>query len=77
MSLTTPNTIRTLQRKLYVKAKQELAFRRLAIRACRGVKHIGKPCTGELYARFDEGGLVSCDDDSAREAPPDERGGNR
>jgi hypothetical protein len=69
MSLTTPNTIRTLRRKLYVKAKQ--------IRACRGVKHIGKPCTGELYARFDEGGLVSCDDDSAREAPPDERGGNR
>ena len=42
-----------------------------------GVKHIGKPCTGELYARFDEGGLASCDYDSAREAPPNESGGNR
>jgi hypothetical protein len=53
MSLTTPETIRTLQRKLYAKAKQE------EIGACLGVKHIGKPCTGELYARFDEGGLAS------------------
>jgi len=25
--------------------------------ACFGVKDIGKPCTGKLYARFDEGGL--------------------
>ena len=49
MSLTTPNEIRTLQRKLYAKAKQEIG-------ACLGVKHIGKPCTGEPYARFDEGG---------------------
>ena len=24
--------------------------------ACLDVKHIGKPCTGERYARFDEGG---------------------
>ena len=23
------------------------------------MKNIGKPCTGELYARFDEGGLAS------------------
>ncbi len=26
--------------------------------ACLGMKDIGKPCTGKLYARFDEGGLV-------------------
>ncbi|SDY36709.1 hypothetical protein SAMN05421881_103128, partial [Nitrosomonas halophila] len=28
----------------------------LEIGACLGMKNIGKPCTGELYARFDEGG---------------------
>jgi hypothetical protein len=33
--------------------------RRLDIGACLGVKHIGKPCTGEPYARFDEGGLAT------------------
>ncbi len=26
--------------------------------ACLGKKNIGKPCTGKLYARFDEEGLV-------------------
>jgi hypothetical protein len=31
MSLVTPNTIRTLQRKLYAKAKQEPAFRFYAL----------------------------------------------
>ncbi len=31
MSLTTPKTIRTLQRKLYAKAKQEPAFRFYAL----------------------------------------------
>ena len=50
MSLTTPDTIRTLQRKLYAKAKQ--------LGACRGVKNIGKPCAGKPHARFDEGGLA-------------------
>jgi len=48
MSLTTPTTIRTLQRKLYTKAKP--------IGACLGVKNIGKPCAGKPHARFDEGG---------------------
>lgn len=41
------------------------------------MKDLGKPCTGEPYARIDEGGLVSCDYDSALQAPPNERGGNR
>ena len=31
MSLTTPDTIRTLQRKLYAKAKQETAYRFYAL----------------------------------------------
>ena len=31
MSLTTPGMIRTLQRKLYIKAKQELAYRFYAL----------------------------------------------
>ena len=62
--LTTPQNIRTLQRKLYRKAKQEPAFRqsannsRLEESACRAVKNIGKPCAGKPHARFDEGGLV-------------------
>jgi len=49
MSLTIPMTIRTLQRKLYTKAKPEIG-------ACLGVKNIGKPCAGKPHARFDEGG---------------------
>ena len=59
MLLTTPTTIRTLQRKLYAKAKQEPAYRfynELALSARFGVKNIGKPCAGKLHARFDEGG---------------------
>ena len=73
--LTTPETIRTLQRKLYTEAKQETVFRyalngrvrrrdilsrankrRMGKCACLGVKNIGKPCAGQLHARFDEGG---------------------
>ena len=49
MSLTTPMTTRTLQRKLYAKAKA-------AIGSCLGVKNIGKPCAGKSHARFDERG---------------------
>ena len=48
--LLTPIRIRTLQRKLYCKAKQEKS-------ASLTMKNIGKPCTGEPYARFDEGAL--------------------
>jgi hypothetical protein len=48
MVLTTPDTIRTLQRKLYAKAKQ--------LGARLGVKNIGMPCAGKPHARFDEGG---------------------
>ena len=29
----------------------------LEISACLDMKNIGKPCTGKLHARFDEGGL--------------------
>ena len=43
MLLTTPDTIRTLQRKLYTKAKQEIGVR-------LGVKDIGKPCAGKPQA---------------------------
>ena len=49
MLLTTLHMIRTLQRKLYAKAKPEFG-------ACLGVKNIGKPCAGKPHARFDEGG---------------------
>ena len=98
----TPIKIRTLQRKLYAKAKQEPGYRFYALydevhradllqhawhlvksnkgapgidgvsladnkaeegveknledSACLDMKHIGKPCTGKPYARFDEGG---------------------
>ena len=58
MSLVTPNKIRTLQRKLDAKAKQEPAFR-LALGACLGAKHIGKPCAGKPLARFDERGQAT------------------
>jgi len=50
--LLTPDRIRTLQRKLYCKAKQEVEKG-----ASLTMKNIGKPCTGEPYARFDEGAL--------------------
>ncbi len=58
MSLVTPETIGTLQRKLYAKAKKEPA-NSLALAACLRVKHIGKPCAGKPHAGFDEGGLAS------------------
>jgi hypothetical protein len=50
LRLTTPEVIRTLQRKLYCKAKQDDC-------ACLAAKDIGKPCAGKPHARFDEGGL--------------------
>lgn len=54
--LLTPKNIRTLQRKLYRKAKQDSG--RLDECACLTVKNIGKPCAGKPHARFDEGGLA-------------------
>jgi len=47
MRLQTPEKIRDLQRKLYLKAEREFA--------CLEVKMIGKPYAGELHVRFDEG----------------------
>ena len=52
MSLTTPESIRTLQRKLYTKPSKKSAY-------ALGVKNIGKPCAGTPHARFDEGGQVT------------------
>ena len=78
--------VRKLQEQMESKTYQADAVRRvcipkpddgaLEIGACLGVKNIGKPCTGKPYARFDEGEqafLIM----HRREAPPDERGGNR
>ena len=53
--LTTPDNIRTLQRKLYQKAKQEPGCRMDGQGACLTMKNIGKPCAGKPHARFDEG----------------------
>jgi hypothetical protein len=50
--LETPDKIRDLQRKLYLKAKRE----RMGALACLEVKMIGKPYAGKLQVRFDEGG---------------------
>ncbi len=45
-------------------------------RACRRSMVVGEPDAGKPHVRFDEGALVSRHV-WAREAPPDERGGNR
>ncbi len=50
MALTTPEKIRTLQRKLYRQAKPEPASW-LDPGACLRKKNIGKPCMGKPYAR--------------------------
>ena len=52
MRLETPNRIRDLQRKLYLKAKREP----MGGLECLEVKMIGKPYAGELQVRFDVGG---------------------
>src|ERR1700746_1084941 len=52
MSLTTPNKIRSLQRKLYCKAKA--APERPVV--CLAVKPVGKPDAGNRHVRFDERG---------------------
>jgi hypothetical protein len=55
MSLQTPETIRSLQRKLYGKAK---AGTGLPVRPAEGldVKPVGEPDAGDPHVRFDERG---------------------
>ena|ERR1700730_5451146 len=48
MNLATPERIRSLQRKLYCKAK--------AVAACLTMKPVGKPDAGNPHVRFDERG---------------------
>ena len=57
MRLQTPEKIRTLQRKLYLKAKAEPDFR-TSMSACGifGMKPVGKPDAGNSHVRFDERG---------------------
>src|ERR1700730_12521955 len=51
MNLATPDRIRSLQRKLYRKAKAEASFA-----ACPTMKPVGKPDAGNRHVRFDERG---------------------
>jgi hypothetical protein len=66
-----PESVRTLQRKLYRKAKSEDPSD-----ACSAVKVTGEPDAGEPHVRFDEG-VLGLGHGRASEAPPDERGVNR
>ncbi|MEA3223426.1 MAG: hypothetical protein U9P49_09735 [Thermodesulfobacteriota bacterium] len=54
--LKTPEKIRTLQRKLYRKAKQEPDYSEMGDSACLTMNNIGKPYAGKPHVRFDEGG---------------------
>src|ERR1700758_3753825 len=61
MSLTTPEKTRTLQRKLYRKAKEKKPPRRGRLRSelfsvCLTMKLVGKPDAGNRHVRFDERG---------------------
>src|SRR5262245_60714011 len=61
MSLQTPTVIRTLQRKLYRRAKERklLHKRRLRPRlfsVCLTMKPVGEPDAGDRHVRFDERG---------------------
>src|ERR1700730_3552378 len=51
MNLATPDRIRSLQRKLYRKAKADGSFA-----VCPTVKPVGKPDAGNRHVRFDERG---------------------
>ena len=53
MRLRTPEKIRSLQRKLYLKAKQEPSLEGEG--ECLRMKVLGKPYSGKLNVRFDEG----------------------
>jgi len=50
MSLETPLKIRSLQRKLYVKAKAD------CVAVCLAMKPVGEPDAGNPHVRFDEKG---------------------
>src|SRR6266516_7831975 len=61
MSLQTPTVIRTLQRKLYRKAKERKLLHRRRLRpklfsVCLTVKPVGEPDAGDRHVRFDERG---------------------
>src|SRR6516162_9444068 len=61
MSLQTPTVIRTLQRKLYRKAKERKLLHRRRLRprlfsACLTMKPVGEPDAGDRHVRFDERG---------------------
>ena len=72
--LETPEKIRELQRKLYQNAKQE----KESNANCESLwkKMIGKPYSGKLNVRFDEGEL-EIEHGYARAALSDERDRNR
>src|SRR5215813_6851811 len=61
MSLQTPTVIRTLQRKLYRKAKERKLLHRRRLRpqlfsVCLTMKPVGEPDAGDRHVRFDERG---------------------
>src|SRR5215831_17365271 len=61
MSLRTPTVIRTLQRKLYRKAKERKLLHRRRLRpqlfsVCLTMKPVGEPDAGDRHVRFDERG---------------------
>src|SRR5215831_11849096 len=61
MSLQTPTVIRTLQRKLYRKAKERKLLDRRRLRpklfsVCLTMKPVGEPDAGDRHVRFDERG---------------------
>ena len=62
MSLETPEKIRNLQKKLYLKAKAEPTQSCCeAVAVCFEMKPVGEPDAGNPHVRFDErGGETEC-----------------